>query len=489
MSARGVILVCVLCVLVASPVVAQSSRLTSLTVTSDPVGATVRLDGAEIGRTPLAQFPVDPGRRFLEVELDRYRTYEEWIFFPIGKETTREIELVIPSGSVQISFGDRIVDDDAHLLVSGRRYPLPLASLPVGRYRGTIVVFGYAPTQIVFTIVEDTTVELSIALDPVEPAIVDFGVFPREISPESLPPYNRARISFTATTPGPYHVRIMTPEADVFSLSGVVSEPDNDVEWIAPPDLPAGTYAIELTIGEQSRTESIVVAPEARVRPRSLDFRGPGTSLVHLPADAAGLRSFVAGAGFVSRDDGTALPIVSIASFPIAQFGYITAGVAAGAETDGTDRSVLFGGSFALSGWRRGARSNMLSVTTRIGGIAGVGSIDETTAGTLDASVPLLFEFSRRRFGMALEPGARLDISRPSDPEYSTTTGAALVFQTTRLLVAASSEMSHTPGDELDVAFGGDLVLRVSDLPSFLTFGIVDRGSTLVGRATVKFLW
>jgi serine/threonine protein kinase len=111
---------------------------------SDPQDALVRLDGDEVGRTPLRLNTLMPGKAYtIEVEKKGYRLARRQIEVESGEELTVDLGPLIPeSGSVRLQLirmnGTAVTEpllDELEIVLDGQRKPYSgdaLSSLPVG---------------------------------------------------------------------------------------------------------------------------------------------------------------------------------------------------------------------------------------------------------------------------------------------------------------------------------------------------------------------
>ncbi len=117
-----------------------------VTVESIPPGATVRVDGKEIGTTPL-QATLDAGRYLLAIEHPDYRDYETPITVRAGEPLKiGPVELGLPDGTLAV----RTDPAGADVSVAGRyrgRSPLTLSLAPGVTHEVVVARAGYAPVE------------------------------------------------------------------------------------------------------------------------------------------------------------------------------------------------------------------------------------------------------------------------------------------------------------------------------------------------------
>ena len=117
-----------------------------VTVESIPPGATVRVDGKELGATPL-QTMLDAGRYVLAIEHPDYRRYETPITVKAGEPLKiGPVELGLPDGTLVV----RTEPADADVSVAGRyrgRSPLTLSLAPDVTHEVVVARAGYEPVE------------------------------------------------------------------------------------------------------------------------------------------------------------------------------------------------------------------------------------------------------------------------------------------------------------------------------------------------------
>jgi hypothetical protein len=118
-----------------APPPAQTDASGVLVVTSTPSGATVRLNGADRGTTPLTLSALDPGRYTLDVQADAYRPVRTTVSVVAG-DTIRLMPTLPPRSAVitlrVIPYGSIAIDGTARLDDSDMAFT---DSLAAGTYR------------------------------------------------------------------------------------------------------------------------------------------------------------------------------------------------------------------------------------------------------------------------------------------------------------------------------------------------------------------
>ncbi len=158
----------------------NAPRQGMLAVASDPVGATVRVDGRLLGQTPISGARVAVGRHKLEILRDRYQAYHADIIVQAGRTTTLDIRLVDAPSSVLIT----TTPPGATATITAPDN-LPLGSCPCvanlssGRYKLRVSLNGYRTREFDFVKQPLERLKVPVTLVPVQTAgqlVVDASV-------------------------------------------------------------------------------------------------------------------------------------------------------------------------------------------------------------------------------------------------------------------------------------------------------------------------
>ncbi len=123
------------------------SQMGSLTLTSKPEGATVRSNGQEIGKTPLAAYPLPKGKYSLELSLDGYQTRAVAVEINQGSLNNLGLVPLVPYvGQLSIksepgALAFEIVDSDQKTTFGTT--PMTIDNLPTGKYTVRIKRSGW----------------------------------------------------------------------------------------------------------------------------------------------------------------------------------------------------------------------------------------------------------------------------------------------------------------------------------------------------------
>ena len=137
-----------------------------LSVASNPPSATVKVNGALVGNTPLQAVPLPAGRHRITVELDKYETYNADVIVQAGAVTPLNVQLRDQPTSVVITTAPpgaqaMILEPSPQGL--GPCNPC-VAPLPAGRYKLRVTQTGFQPKEIEFVKRPAETLKLNVTL-------------------------------------------------------------------------------------------------------------------------------------------------------------------------------------------------------------------------------------------------------------------------------------------------------------------------------------
>jgi formylglycine-generating enzyme required for sulfatase activity len=137
----------------------------TVSVTTVPAGATVRVDGDEVGVTPL-ETTLDAGRHQLALEHPNYRRFESPITVKAGEPLViGPVELGVPDGVVVL----RSTPAGADVSVGGRyrgRTPLDVSLAPGVPHEVVVSRAGYAPATRSVSVASRERQALAVTLEP-----------------------------------------------------------------------------------------------------------------------------------------------------------------------------------------------------------------------------------------------------------------------------------------------------------------------------------
>ena len=126
------------------------SKVGQLEITSTPTGATVLIDGASVGQTPLSPpRPVDPGKHAVVVEMEGFAPYRREVTVTSGATLQLEAKLETEQGTVEIR-----CPLDASIILNGediKTCPF-IGKLPAKSHQMTLMIRGVAPIERIFVL-------------------------------------------------------------------------------------------------------------------------------------------------------------------------------------------------------------------------------------------------------------------------------------------------------------------------------------------------
>ena len=251
---------------------------TQASITSDPAGAAVKIDGIQRGTTPL-DIALTPGARLVELSLKDYENAVRTLDCAPGAAASADFKLAPVTAPVLISTepaGVSVTRDGAFAGVT----PLLLPEVPVGRYRIDLALAGYKPQQVelnvstatpqqIKTTLINSSATLDISSEPAgatvsvngihrgaAPVLVDKiqeGKSIVEISAEGFAAY-KEEITLAAGETFALHAKLAALPAKLTIVStpaGAKVYIDNQLRGNTPLELPeiaAGTYRVRVEL-------------------------------------------------------------------------------------------------------------------------------------------------------------------------------------------------------------------------------------------------
>lgn len=262
------------------------------------------------------------------------------------------------------------------------------------------------------------------------------------------------------------------------------------------PTADAAEYEIEIAVsndlGEARRLYRVHVAERNRVVPRVLTIRGRGTSLVRIPAGGETRMLDIGSGVYGSADEDLHLPVRVAFSFSPIDSWEATIAASAAADADGASWSAVGAGALSAPPYYAGEDAAVHATTTvQLSGRGGTGRVGPWNSSEIEISAPSSLENAVGSLGLAIEPGALLDLSTIDTPTLAGSGGVAAYFQTADIFLSAGSRVVWTFDDEPSYAVAADGVARLSDLPALLSVAVLaweDLSVFGVGIA-LSFLW
>ncbi|MBD3243178.1 MAG: PEGA domain-containing protein, partial [Chitinivibrionales bacterium] len=149
--------------IVRAPVSRPQRTHSSLTITSVPPGAQVRLNGSPVGTTPYQSDQLHPGAYDVAVSKGNYQTYEERIHVAAGARRKLAVRLRSEYGALTVTS----VPSGAALVVNDTRLgttPHTEEQLLPGAYAVQVMLDGYRPDSSLVTIAQGERDTLAVAL-------------------------------------------------------------------------------------------------------------------------------------------------------------------------------------------------------------------------------------------------------------------------------------------------------------------------------------
>lgn len=309
------------CIAISSTAFAQRKNepvKTSVTITTDPPGASVTINRIPIGTTPHACL-LEPGKHLLKLELRDFES--EFRTIAVGSTPVVENIPLTPITSTVLILstppGATISRDGANAGIT----PLLIPELPIGKYRIDITLSGYksqqqelnisgsAPQRIKAELVSSSAT-LSVDSTPSEASVSVNGIF-RGTTPIKIDKIQEGQSSLEVTAAGyaPYKEQVQLAAGEVFSVHvplqalpsklAIQSIPDgarvyidNEFKGETPlgsQALPAGTYRIRVEKpGHETMARTITLGNEQEL---TEEFRMTanvgGVRIITSPADVS----------------------------------------------------------------------------------------------------------------------------------------------------------------------------------------------------------
>ncbi len=177
-----------------------------LTVTSDPTGSNVYIDGEFMGVTPLS-LNLKTGQYRLTVKQEGYHKETRWIDYTEGDKRGIDITLKQITGYLYLE----AVPPHAEITSNGAPLQRGVNELPVGTYQIEARLFGYIPYTTSVTIRNKDTTRLFINLLPAPFTLSELSVSRSILNPGNPSGLGQSSITFTVSSYGRGKLSILSP--------------------------------------------------------------------------------------------------------------------------------------------------------------------------------------------------------------------------------------------------------------------------------------
>ncbi len=193
--------------------------IAALKVTSNPSGATVILDGDEIGATPLDRNDLTPGEGTLVVSLKGYETVTRQVRLASDTPKTESIDLFAQTGSVSITCDptDATVFLDGASVGTFTGSPITREKLSLGRHTIRATLDGYEDANTTFNVEYNKATPVKLTLAP-KPGAIYVMTTPEgaDISLDGKPTGKKTGWKFENVASGSHQLRLsLTGYGDV----------------------------------------------------------------------------------------------------------------------------------------------------------------------------------------------------------------------------------------------------------------------------------
>ena len=326
-----------------------------LSIRTEPDDASVWLDNAFLGTTPVSLDELDPGTYRLRIEKAGYYPVRRWI--EISEDSTVELEIDLEQITGYLSVESQ--PQGAEILVNGDGISGGFAELPIGSHQVRVRLFGYVQESLPVDIRENEVTRVKVELEAAPFELGRISASRTRFNPANPGATGFVRLAFRVSAPGDGTFNVRDPQGTL--IQSVDLTPfttwDQTVEW--PGDshqsqLEDGLYYLEIDLqGADGRSAVSQVTVEIDsslvVRYRSIWHGGSGLLYATAPAPlpAGNVQVSVQLAGVV-----TELDDFSVARFPVK----IGARIGLGADAEITAYASLLANSAPLlDRWGAGA--------------------------------------------------------------------------------------------------------------------------------------
>lgn len=135
----------------------------TMRLVSTPSDATISILGKDIGKTPYTTNPVPQGMYIVKIQKPGCKPYWKPVKVVPGKETLVDAELQPLTSTVVID----TIPSGGFVTMNGKDYsnaPVVIGDLPIGTYKATVKLSGYAQKEVTWEIPNDRPVMIKVPL-------------------------------------------------------------------------------------------------------------------------------------------------------------------------------------------------------------------------------------------------------------------------------------------------------------------------------------
>jgi len=341
----------------------ETEPLPVLSIHTEPDDASVWLDNAFLGTTPLSLDELDPGTYRLRIEKHGYYPVRRWIEIPEDSTLVLEIDLEQITGYLSVESQP----PDAELLVGGESISGGFAELPIGSHQVRVRMFGYVQELLSIDIRENAVTRVRVELEPAPFELDRVSASRTRFNPANPGATGFVRLAFQVSAPGEGSLKVRNQSGRLIQTIrlGPFTTWDQTAEWpkefhgSQPED---GVYSLELDLqGADGRSATSRIAVEIDsslvVRYRSIWHGTPGLlyGVAPQPLPAGNVQVSVQLAGIITEVEDS-----SVARFPVK----IGTRIGLGADTEiAVYGSLLANSAPLLDRWGAGAALSWTPLT------------------------------------------------------------------------------------------------------------------------------
>ncbi|MCK4515430.1 MAG: PEGA domain-containing protein, partial [Spirochaetaceae bacterium] len=298
----------------------ETEPLPVLSIRTEPDDASVWLDNAFLGSTPLSLDELDPGTYRLRIEKNGYYPVRRWIEIPENSTLALEIDLEQITGYLSVESQPQGAD----ILVDGDAISAGFAELPVGSHRVRVRLFGYVEESFSVDVSENAVTRVRVELETAPFGLGRVSASRTRFNPANPGATGFVRLTFQVSAPGDGSFNVHDSRGTLIQTIHLApfTTWDQTVEW--PKDFHGsqpedGLYSLELDLhGADGRSASSGITVEIDsslvIRYRSFWHGAPGLlyAVAPQPLPPGNVQVSVQLAGII-----TELDYSSVARFPV----------------------------------------------------------------------------------------------------------------------------------------------------------------------------